>query len=237
MAWSLEDPSRWQLVDLSDYRPRRGRGARGAGDRMALHVPGHRPGDTRLQLSRSTTRQGRGMSTDRTQTGGIRGMRRTQVATTRLIDTAFLPGEEERTPLIVTPAVENVDLAEWCAANKDELNGYLDRTAPSSSRASASRAPPISSGPRPQCRRSCSPSTATCRRSPRRSGSTTRPRIRPTRPSCSTTRARTCRNGRCVSSSSASSRPPTADRRRSSTAGVSTRRSIPSSGTSSPRRG
>ena len=67
------------------------------------------------------------MSTDRTQTGGIRGMRRTQVATTRLIETAFLPGKEEQTPLIVTPAVENVDLAEWCTANKDELDGYLDR--------------------------------------------------------------------------------------------------------------
>ena len=67
------------------------------------------------------------MSTDSTQTGGIRGMRRTQVATTQLIETAFLPGKEEQTPLIVTPAVENVDLAEWCAANKDELDGYLDR--------------------------------------------------------------------------------------------------------------
>lgn len=67
------------------------------------------------------------MSTENTQTGGIRGMRRRQVATTRLIETSFLPGHEEQMPLIVRPAVENVDLAEWCAANKEELDGYLDR--------------------------------------------------------------------------------------------------------------
>lgn len=58
---------------------------------------------------------------------GIRGMRRQQVDTDRLIETSFLPGHEESLPLIITPAVENVDLAEWCSANKDELNGYLDR--------------------------------------------------------------------------------------------------------------
>jgi alpha-ketoglutarate-dependent taurine dioxygenase len=66
-------------------------------------------------------------STESTETGGIRGMRRRQVATTRLIETEFLPGHEERTPLIVRPAVENVDLAEWCAANREELNGFLDK--------------------------------------------------------------------------------------------------------------
>src|SRR5229473_3247338 len=66
-------------------------------------------------------------STESTETGGIRGMRRRQVATTRLIETEFLPGHDERTPLIVRPAVENVDLAEWCAANREELNGFLDK--------------------------------------------------------------------------------------------------------------
>ena len=30
-------------------------------------------------------------------------------------------------PLVVRPAVANVDLAEWCEANKEELNGYLDK--------------------------------------------------------------------------------------------------------------
>jgi alpha-ketoglutarate-dependent taurine dioxygenase len=67
------------------------------------------------------------MSIENTQAGGIRGMRRQQVTTTRLIETSFLPGNEERMPLIIRPALENVDLAEWCAQNRDELNGYLDR--------------------------------------------------------------------------------------------------------------
>jgi alpha-ketoglutarate-dependent taurine dioxygenase len=67
------------------------------------------------------------MTSENTQAGGIRGMRRKHVATTKLIETSFLPGHEDQMPLIVRPAVDNVDLAEWCAANKDELNGYLDR--------------------------------------------------------------------------------------------------------------
>ncbi len=67
------------------------------------------------------------MTTDGTQTGGIRGMRRQQVATGKLITTEFLPGNEEQMPLVVRPAVDNVDLAGWCTANRDELNGYLDR--------------------------------------------------------------------------------------------------------------
>jgi alpha-ketoglutarate-dependent taurine dioxygenase len=62
-----------------------------------------------------------------TQTSGIRGARRRQVAPTSLIKTEFLPGHEEQMPLIIRPAVDNVDLAEWIGANKDELNGYLDR--------------------------------------------------------------------------------------------------------------
>jgi alpha-ketoglutarate-dependent taurine dioxygenase len=62
-----------------------------------------------------------------TQTSGIRGARRRQVAPTSLIATEFLPGHEEQMPLIIRPAVDNVDLAEWIGANRDELNGYLDR--------------------------------------------------------------------------------------------------------------
>jgi alpha-ketoglutarate-dependent taurine dioxygenase len=54
-------------------------------------------------------------------------MRRRQVATGQLVKTGFLPGHEDSMPLIVRPAVENVDLAEWITANHDELNGYLDR--------------------------------------------------------------------------------------------------------------
>jgi alpha-ketoglutarate-dependent taurine dioxygenase len=67
------------------------------------------------------------MTSESTQAGGIRGMRRRQVATGQLVETGFLPGHEDSMPLIVRPAVENVDLAEWITANHDELNGYLDR--------------------------------------------------------------------------------------------------------------
>lgn len=67
------------------------------------------------------------MTSESTQAGGIRGMRRRQVATGQLVKTGFLPGHEDSMPLIVRPAVENVDLAEWITANHDELNGYLDR--------------------------------------------------------------------------------------------------------------
>jgi alpha-ketoglutarate-dependent taurine dioxygenase len=59
--------------------------------------------------------------------GSIRGTRRKQVATTRLVETGFVPGHEEHTPLIVRPALANVDLADWCSANPAEVNGYLDR--------------------------------------------------------------------------------------------------------------
>jgi alpha-ketoglutarate-dependent taurine dioxygenase len=62
-----------------------------------------------------------------TQGDGIHGMRRRQVQTTNLVETSFLPGHEESMPLIVKPAIENVDLADWITANHDELNGYLDR--------------------------------------------------------------------------------------------------------------
>ncbi len=67
------------------------------------------------------------MTTESTQAGGIRGMRRRQVATTKLVETSFLPGHEESMPLIIRPAVENVDLAEWISANHDELNTYFDK--------------------------------------------------------------------------------------------------------------
>jgi alpha-ketoglutarate-dependent taurine dioxygenase len=67
------------------------------------------------------------MGIDNDGSGGIRGIRRKQVATTRLVETEFLPGNDEGMPLIVRPALGNVDLAEWCSANKGELDGYFDR--------------------------------------------------------------------------------------------------------------
>jgi alpha-ketoglutarate-dependent taurine dioxygenase len=59
--------------------------------------------------------------------GGLRTMRRKAVETTNLIQTGFLPGNEDRLPLVITPAVDNVDLSAWCASHPDEINGYLDK--------------------------------------------------------------------------------------------------------------
>jgi alpha-ketoglutarate-dependent taurine dioxygenase len=54
-------------------------------------------------------------------------MRRKAVEATELVKTGFVPGNEGSFPLMITPAVDNVDLAAWCAAHKEELNGYFDK--------------------------------------------------------------------------------------------------------------
>jgi alpha-ketoglutarate-dependent taurine dioxygenase len=54
-------------------------------------------------------------------------MRRKAVQSTELVQTGFLAGNEERVPLMVTPAVDNVDLAAWCASHADDVERYLDR--------------------------------------------------------------------------------------------------------------
>ena len=59
--------------------------------------------------------------------GGPRAMRRKAVEATKLVETSFLPGREDSMPLVITPAVDNVDLPQWCASHKDEIDGYLDR--------------------------------------------------------------------------------------------------------------
>jgi alpha-ketoglutarate-dependent taurine dioxygenase len=59
--------------------------------------------------------------------GGLRAVRRRGVDTTRLVETSFVPGTEDRLPIVVSPALDNVSLAEWCASNGDELNTYFDR--------------------------------------------------------------------------------------------------------------
>src|SRR5471030_1624282 len=58
---------------------------------------------------------------------GLRTMRRKAVETTNLIQTGFIPGNADRLPLVITPAVDNVDLAGWCASHADEIDGYLDK--------------------------------------------------------------------------------------------------------------
>ncbi|HWJ49517.1 MAG TPA: TauD/TfdA family dioxygenase [Solirubrobacteraceae bacterium] len=59
--------------------------------------------------------------------GGLRGMRRKAVQTTELVQTGFLPGNDGRLPLVITPAVDNVDLAAWCASHLEDVEGHLDR--------------------------------------------------------------------------------------------------------------
>jgi alpha-ketoglutarate-dependent taurine dioxygenase len=54
-------------------------------------------------------------------------MRRKAVETTKLVETGFVPGNEGNLPLMITPAVDNVDLPAWCASHTDEINGYLDK--------------------------------------------------------------------------------------------------------------
>jgi alpha-ketoglutarate-dependent taurine dioxygenase len=69
------------------------------------------------------------MSTDPASNGpgGLRGMRRKAVSTTKLVQTGFAPGHENGLPLVITPAVDNVDLAAWCASHREELDGYFDQ--------------------------------------------------------------------------------------------------------------
>jgi alpha-ketoglutarate-dependent taurine dioxygenase len=54
-------------------------------------------------------------------------MRRKAVQTTELAQLGFLPGSEEHLPLVITPAVDNVDLAAWCSSHAEEVEGHLDR--------------------------------------------------------------------------------------------------------------
>jgi len=67
------------------------------------------------------------MSSQPSGPGGLRGMRRKAVETTNLVQTGFVPGREGEFPLVITPAVDNVDLAGWCASHKDDLDGYFDQ--------------------------------------------------------------------------------------------------------------
>jgi len=60
-------------------------------------------------------------------TGGLRGMRRKAVPTTELVQTGFLPRRENGLPLVITPAVDNVDLARWCAAHTEDVERHLNR--------------------------------------------------------------------------------------------------------------
>jgi alpha-ketoglutarate-dependent taurine dioxygenase len=60
-------------------------------------------------------------------TGGIRGMRRKAVEATELVNVGFLPGREGKFPVVITPAVDNVDLAAWCEEHHDQLDDLYDK--------------------------------------------------------------------------------------------------------------
>ncbi len=59
--------------------------------------------------------------------GGIRGARRkaVDVASTELVTTSLLPGVEGETPLVVQPAVADVDLAAWAADHREQVDAWL----------------------------------------------------------------------------------------------------------------
>ena len=78
---------------------------------------------------------------------GIGTMRRKAVDVTKLVETSTIDGNP--LPLIVRPAMEGVDLAEWAASHRDEVEAWFDKsTARCSSAASPSTAPTISSASR-----------------------------------------------------------------------------------------
>ncbi|MCA1682486.1 MAG: TauD/TfdA family dioxygenase [Actinobacteria bacterium] len=54
-------------------------------------------------------------------------MRRRAVGPTELVKTGFIEGRGEKMPLVITPAVDNVDLAAWCASNRGRVDSYLNR--------------------------------------------------------------------------------------------------------------
>ena len=56
---------------------------------------------------------------------GLGAARRKAVDLTQLVETSLVGGNS--LPLVVRPAVDGVDLAEWTSSNKDELNGYFDK--------------------------------------------------------------------------------------------------------------
>ncbi len=59
--------------------------------------------------------------------GGLRGARRKAVANTELVHAQWLSGHEQSMPVVLTPAVDHVDLAGWCATNREALDAHFDR--------------------------------------------------------------------------------------------------------------
>jgi alpha-ketoglutarate-dependent taurine dioxygenase len=58
---------------------------------------------------------------------GLRGMRRRAVSGGELVNVGPVPGNPGKFPIMITPTVDNVDLAAWCEGHKEELEGYFDQ--------------------------------------------------------------------------------------------------------------
>jgi alpha-ketoglutarate-dependent taurine dioxygenase len=58
--------------------------------------------------------------------GGLRGMRRRAVSDGKLVEIGQLPGAGVL-PAVITPALDNVDLAAWCGGHRDEVDALLDK--------------------------------------------------------------------------------------------------------------
>lgn len=56
---------------------------------------------------------------------GLGKMRRKAVSVTELVETGTIDGNPM--PLVVTPATDGVDLADWAAGHRDEIDGWFDR--------------------------------------------------------------------------------------------------------------
>jgi alpha-ketoglutarate-dependent taurine dioxygenase len=54
-------------------------------------------------------------------------MRRKAADATELVSVGFLPGREDKFPVVIKPAVDNVDLASWCESHHGQLDEYYDK--------------------------------------------------------------------------------------------------------------
>ena len=69
-----------------------------------------------MEQTDQTARRGPGLGT----------ARRRAVDTTSLVETSVLPGTEGL-PLVIKPTMGTVDLAEWTASNREQIDTYLDK--------------------------------------------------------------------------------------------------------------
>ena len=107
-------------------------------------------------------------------------MRRKAVDVTELVETSLF--NDNPLPLVVQPAMEGVDLAEWAASHRDEIDAWFDKHGAILFRGfGLDGAAGLRERRRARSPASSSPSTATCRRRRRARRSTARRRTRPTR--------------------------------------------------------